>query len=105
MAVGRSSFSTSGTTCPPLVLDVAAGGLAFAATERVVDGVHGDAADARALALPAHPAGLAPADVGLLRVADLADRCAAAQVDVADLTGGHAQLRVRTVLRDQLHTR
>src|SRR5690606_576229 len=36
---------------------------------------------------------------------DLADRGAAAQVDVADLAGGHAQLRVRAVLGDELHRR
>src|SRR6476660_8435367 len=70
------------------------GGLALATTVRVVDRVHHDAADGRALALPAHAAGLAPVDVGLLGVADLADRRAAAQVDVADLTGRHTQLGV-----------
>ena len=39
----------------------------------------------------------------LLGVADLADGGAAAHVDVADLAGRHAQLRVRAVLGDQLH--
>src|SRR5512133_2796231 len=80
----------------------AARGLALAAAVRVVDRVHGHAAHRRALALPAHPAGLAPVDVGLLGVADLADGGAAAHVDVADLPGGHPQLRVRPVLGDQL---
>src|SRR6185437_4308227 len=60
----------------------ATGGLAFATAERVVDRVHGDTADGRALALPAHAAGLAPVDVRLLGVADLADGGAAAHVDV-----------------------
>src|SRR6476646_290739 len=78
-------------------------GLALTTTVRVVDRVHGHTADGRALALPAHAAGLAPVDVGLLGVADLADRGAAAQVDVADLTGRHAQLRVGAVLGDELH--
>src|SRR6476660_76258 len=78
------------------------GGLALTATVRVVDGVHGDTTDGRALALPAHAAGLAPVDVGLLGVAHLADRRAAAQVDVADLTGGHTQLGVGAVLGDEL---
>src|SRR3954468_24170611 len=82
-----------------------AGGLALTTAVRVVDGVHRHTAHRRALALPAHAAGLAPVDVGLLGVADLADRGAAADVDVADLTGRHAQLGVRTVLRDQLHRR
>src|SRR3954452_7310167 len=81
----------------------AAGGLALTTAVRVVDGVHRHTAHGRALALPAHAAGLAPADVGLLGVADLADRRAAAHVDVADLAGRHAQLRVGAVLGDQLH--
>src|SRR5256714_998604 len=83
----------------------ATGGLALATAVRVVDRVHGDTADGRALALPAHAAGLAPVDVALLGVAHLADRGAAAQVDVADLAGGHAQLGERTVLGHELHAR
>src|SRR6185312_12324397 len=80
----------------------ATGGLALATTQRVVDGVHGDATHGRALALPAHAAGLPPVDVGLLGVADLAYRGAAADVDVADLTGGHPQLGERAFLGDEL---
>src|ERR1700710_2127978 len=60
-------------------------GLALATTVRVVDGVHHDTTHGRALALPAHPAGLAPVDVRLLGVADLADRGAAADVGAAHL--------------------
>src|SRR3954447_17791875 len=82
-----------------------AGRLALTTAVRVVDGVHRHTAHRRALALPAHAAGLAPVDVGLLRVADLADRGTAADVDVADLTGRHAQLRVGAVLGDQLDRR
>src|SRR6266702_6300882 len=78
------------------------GGLALTTTVRVVDRVHCDTADGRALALPPHAAGLAPVDVALLGIADLADRGAAAQVDVADLAGRHTQLGVRTVLGDEL---
>src|SRR5215468_4600855 len=81
----------------------ATGRLALTATVRVIDRVHGDAAHGRALALPAHAAGLAPVDVGLLGVAHLADRGAAAHVDVADLAGWHAQLREGAFLGDQLH--
>src|SRR5687768_1629134 len=77
-------------------------GLALTTAVRVVDGVHGDTAHGRALALPAHPAGLAPVDVRLLGVADLAHRRAAAQVDVADLARGHPQLGERPVLGHQL---
>ena len=65
--------------------------------------VHDDATHVRALALPAHAACLAPVDVGLLGVADLADGGAAARIDVADLAGRHAQLRIRSFLGDQLH--
>src|SRR6188472_2925828 len=78
------------------------GGLALTTTVRVVDGVHHDTADGRALALPAHPAGLAPVDVGLLGVADPADRGPAAHVDVAHLAGGHAQLGAAALLGDEL---
>src|SRR3954468_9208616 len=79
-----------------------AGRLALTATVRVVDRVHRHATDGRALALPPHAASLAPVDVGLLGVADLADGRAAARVDVADLARGHPQLRVRPVLGDEL---
>src|SRR4051794_16381984 len=79
------------------------GRLALATTVRVVDRVHGDTTDGRADALPAHAAGLAPVDVGLLGVADLADRGAAAHVDVADLAGGQTQLGVWAVLRHEAH--
>src|SRR5882757_403033 len=65
------------------------GRLALTTTVRVVDRVHRDTTDGRALALPAHAAGLAPVDVALLGVADLANGCAAADVDVADLAGRH----------------
>src|SRR6476661_6425426 len=81
------------------------GGLALATAMGVVDGVHGDTTDGRALALPPHPAGLAPVDVALLGVAHLADRGAAAQVDVADLARRHTQLGVGAVLGDELDLR
>src|SRR3954451_6998012 len=77
--------------------------LALATAVRVVDRVHRHAADGRPLALPTHPAGLAPVDVALLGVAHLADGGAAAHVDVADLAGRHPQLGERTLLGHQLH--
>src|SRR5664279_273942 len=83
----------------------ATGGLALTTAVRVIHRVHRDTADGRALALPAHPAGLAPVDVALLGVAHLADGGAAAHVDVANLSGGHPELGVRTVLGHQLHLR
>src|SRR3954464_13183035 len=72
---------------------------------RMVDRVHRDTAHGRALALPAHPAGLAPVDVGLLGVADLANGRAAARVDVTDLARRHTQLRHAGVLGHELHAR
>src|SRR5690349_14304830 len=78
------------------------GGLALATTVRVVDGVHHDTADGRALALPAHAAGLAPVDIGLLGVADLTDGGAAADVDVAHLARRHPQLGAGALLGDEL---
>src|SRR6195952_3691258 len=80
----------------------ATGGLALATAVRVVDRVHDDTMDGGALALPSHTAGLAPVDVALLGVADLADRGAAAHVDAADLTAGHAERRVGAFLSQQL---
>src|SRR5690348_1733679 len=72
----------------------AAGGLALATAVRMVDGVHGDAADGRADAQPALAAGLAQLDVLVLEVADLADRGHAVQVDAADFAAHQADLGV-----------
>src|SRR5690606_8711822 len=77
------------------------GGLALTTTVRVVDRVHGDTAHGRADALPALAAGLAPVDVRLLGVADLADGGTAARIDVADLARGETQLSVGAVLGDE----
>src|SRR3712207_2427643 len=77
-------------------------GLALATTVRVVDRVHDDTAHGRALALPAHPAGLAPVDVRLLGVADLADRRAAAHVDEPHLARRHPQRGAGAFTGDQL---
>ena len=52
----------------------AARGTAFAAAMRMVDRVHGDAANARQLAEPAIAAGLADRDVRVVRVRHRADR-------------------------------
>lgn len=79
------------------------GGLALTTTVRVVNRVHRDTADGRANALPAHAAGLAPVDVRLLGVADLADRGAAAGVDQADFTRRHTKVGHGALLRQQLH--
>src|SRR6478752_4468353 len=78
------------------------GGLALTTTVRVVDRVHRDTADGRADALPAHTAGLTPVDVRLLGVADLADGCAAAHVNVADFAGRQTQLGEAAFLGNKL---
>ena len=66
-------------------------GLALTTTVGVVDRVHGHTAHGRANTFPAHPTSLAPVDVGLLRVAHLADRGAAPDIDHPSLTRGHPQ--------------
>src|SRR5450755_811743 len=83
----------------------ATGGLALAATERVVNRVHRHAADGGPTALPPAAARLAELDVALLGVADLADGSPAAHVDPPELAGGHAQLRVLALLGQQLYSR
>src|SRR5438067_6498319 len=57
-----------------------AAGLALAATQRVIDGVHGDAADAWALAPPAIATGLPPRNELVLGVAHFAHRGLAGRV-------------------------
>src|SRR4051812_21301887 len=79
------------------------GSLTFTTTVRVVNRVHGYTTDGRANALPAHTAGLAPVDVRLLGVADFADGCAAAHVNVADFTGGQTQLGEAAFLGNELY--
>src|SRR6266508_1584396 len=76
--------------------------LALAASERVIDRVHGHPAHARALALPAHAAGLAPPDQLLLGVADLTHRGPAGGLHLADLPRGQPERGQRAVLGHQL---
>src|SRR6476661_8071270 len=76
--------------------------LALAAAVRVVDRVHRRAAHGRALALPAVAARLAPVDVLVVDVADLADGRAARQEDAAHLARRQPEHGVRAVLRDEL---
>ena len=61
----------------------AAGALALAATERVIDRVHGDAANLGPLAQPAALARLADREQLVLRVAHLADGGEAPACDAA----------------------
>src|SRR5579864_3108045 len=68
----------------------------------MVDRVHRRAANGGALALPAVAAGLAPVDVLVVDVADLADGRTAGEEDASHLAGRKAQHCVRAVLRDEL---
>ena len=83
----------------------AAGGLAFAAAERVIDRVHRHAAHVRPLPQPAAAPGLADRDVLVIEVADLADRRVALDVDLANLARRHLHRRVLAFLGDHLHRR
>src|SRR5262245_5304504 len=78
------------------------GALAFAAAHGVVDGVHGDAARVRALALPARPPGLADRHEAGLAVADRAHGCPAVDRHAAHLGRGQPQRGERAFLGDQL---
>ena len=80
----------------------AAGALAFAAAEGVVDRVHGHAAGLGADALPAVAAGLADADQLGLGVADLAEGGPAVDGHPAHLGGGQPQGGVVALLGHQL---
>src|SRR5947209_2114848 len=81
----------------------AAGGLALATAQRVVDGVHSHTAGLRAYALPAVPAGLADLHQVGFGVADLADGATAVDGHAAHLSTGQAQGGKVTLLGDQLH--
>src|SRR5512138_546809 len=76
--------------------------LALAAAVRVIDGVHGEAADGGADAAPPALAGLPDAHGRALDVGELADGGLAALGDLADLAGGHADLGVAALLRHEL---
>src|SRR5688572_9741020 len=82
-----------------------AGRLALAATEGVVDRVHGDAAGLGLDALPAVAAGLADLDQLGFGVADLADGGAAVDRDAAHLGARQAQGGEVAFLGHELHGR
>src|SRR5438128_12397525 len=62
-----------------------AGGLAFAATVRMIHWIHRHAAHRRALAQPARTASLANRNVFVLDIAHLSDSCHAIHRDFANL--------------------
>src|SRR5271170_3227461 len=83
----------------------AAGGAAFAAAERVIDRVHGDAAVVRHPPEPALAARLADRDVHVVGVGHRADRRHAAAMDQALLAGIEANDHVFLVAADDLGIR
>src|SRR5512137_727855 len=74
----------------------------LAAAVRMVDGVHGGAADVGPPAEPATPAGLPDRDVLVVEVRDLADRRPALQMDLADLRTREPDLGVIALLGQDL---
>src|SRR5437899_548613 len=78
-------------------------GLALAAAMRVVDRIHRDTAHCRPHPAPADASGLADRFQAVLLVADLADRGAAVDVHLTDLTRTQPQLRVAALSRKQLN--
>ena len=80
-------------------------GLALAATVGVVDRVHGDAADMRALAQPAAAAGLAERLLIVVTVAHRADGGAAGRMHEAEFARGHLELGLAILDRDQFKRR
>src|SRR5450432_3198150 len=98
----RTSAGALGRLAPRRDRVTAAGGLAFAAAMRVVDRVHGDAADVRAAALVAVAAGLAHDLVHVVGVRDRAHGGHAAVRHHAQLARVEADLGVAGVAADQL---
>src|SRR3984957_14024289 len=78
-------------------------GLAFATAVRVIDRVHGQSANRRTHAAPAHRTGLAVAAQVVLVVADFAQGRAAVDVHLAALTGLQAQEGVQPFAGRELH--
>src|SRR5699024_299963 len=77
--------------------------VAFTTTQRVIHGVHRNAAYTRPFTTPPVPAGLAPLDVRVLGVSDLTHGRTVTDIHVPDLGGGHPQLGVAPFLGDQLN--
>ena len=73
-----------------------------AAAVGVIDRVHGDRAHRRALALPAHAAGLAEHHVGMIGVGHGADRSHALLAHAAGFAGAQLQERVAGVAANEL---
>src|SRR4030095_14120149 len=80
-------------------------GLPFTAAQRVIDRVHGHAADVRTTSQPAAAARLADRDVLVIEIADLADRRDALEIDATHFTRRQLHRGVLAFLGDELHRR
>src|ERR1700692_1341513 len=80
----------------------AAAGAASAATVRMVDRVHGDAAVVRLAAEPAVATGLADRDIHVIRIGHRADGAGAAAVDQALLARVQTNDHVVLIAADEL---
>jgi hypothetical protein len=76
--------------------------LAFAATHRMINGIHYYAAYMRLLTHPSFPAGFADADIFVLVVAYLANGSHAFNEHLAYFTGRKSYLSIVAFLRHQL---
>src|SRR6185295_18993809 len=90
------------THAPRRARVTSAGGLSLAAAERMVDRVHGNAANRRPDPEPTAPARLPERDVFMVQIADLADGGVANLVHPANLTGRQLDLHPSGVFGQEL---
>jgi hypothetical protein len=79
------------------------GSPAFATTVRMVNWIHYNAANRRSNATPAHCTGLTDGTKTVLRVTDLPNGSSAIDMNLANLAGTQAQLRITTLASQKLH--
>src|SRR5712692_11600310 len=77
-------------------------GLALSPAQRMIDRVHGNAADVRPPAEPPAATRLANRHVLVVEVAHLSDRREALDVDLPDFSGGHFHRRILAFLGHHL---
>lgn len=77
-------------------------GTTLATTHRVINRIHSNAAVVGTLSLPTHAASLAPLNVTMVKVANLANRRTAAHVNSANFTGWETNLRPVALFCHQL---
>ena len=80
----------------------ATGASAFTTAERVVDRVHGHAANLGTTTEPAIATGLAQRDIFMLNVANLTNGSQAGRQNLANFSGRHTQQRILPFLGNKL---